>query len=433
MRTLRYESRGFRSQLAAFCRAATSSRPMENAVAAILDDVRVHGDAAVVRHAARIDGARLKPRQFRIAPAELIRAGRALPARDRLAIEVARTNVQAVNRPTVPVDWMGSNRQRARVGEKFDPIRRVGVNIPGGQVPLVSTVVMTVTLAQLAGVPEIAVFTPCGRDGRVADRLLGALFVCGVREVYRIGGVYGVGAMAFGTKTIPAVDKIFGPSNAWVCEAMRQVFGVVGVAGLPGPSELMVIADKSAPPDYAAADLLAQAEHGSGREKILLVADSPSVLRSVAASIRRQLPELPRSTAIRRVLAGGFLAVEVGSLDQAAEVANYVAPEHLELMVDRGAVSRLVKRITTAGAIMIGSATPTVLGDFTAGPSHVLPTGRSGRFSSGLRVVDFMRRTSLVQYGRAGLRRAAPVVAAFADMERLDAHGRSLTLRLRGG
>lgn len=404
---------------------------MQNAVATILADVRARGDAAIVRQAARIDGARLTPRRFRVTTDELARSVRTLSARDRLAIEVARANVQAANRPTVPRAWEGSNRQHARVGEKFDPIGRVGVNIPGGQVPLVSTVVMTVTLAQIAGVPEIAVFTPCNREGQVADRLLGALHLCGIREVYRIGGVYGVGAMAFGTASIPAVDKIYGPSNAWVCEAMRQVFGRVGVAGLPGPSELMVIADGTARPDYAAADLLAQAEHGSGREKIYLVTTAPAMRKAIGVELGRQLARLDRGEAIRRVLGGGMLAVDARTLDQAAEVANYVAPEHLELMVARRSLSGMVKKITTAGAIMIGADTPTVVGDFTAGPSHVLPTGRNGRFFSGLRVADFMRRTSLISYGRAGLRRAAPVVAAFAEMEQLDAHGRSLEIRLR--
>jgi histidinol dehydrogenase len=288
---------------------------------------------------------------------------------------------------------------------------------------------MTVTLAQIAGVPEIAVFTPCNHEGRVAAGLLAVLHLCGVTEIYRIGGVYGVGAMAYGTRSIPAVDKIFGPSNAWVCEAMRQVFGTVGVGGLPGPSELMVIADGSARPDYAAADLLAQAEHGSGQEKIFLVATSRRVLDAITAEILAQVGRLARAGAIRRVLARGFLAAEVKTLDQAAAVANYVAPEHLELLVAGRAVSRLRTKITTAGAIMIGNDTPTALGDFIAGPSHVLPTGRSGRFSSGLRVADFLRRTSLLRYRRGSLRRAAPVVAAFAAMEQLDAHGRSMEIR----
>lgn len=193
----------------------------------------------------------------------------------------------------------------------------------------------------------------------------------------------------------------------------------------------MVIADRTVRPEFAAADLLAQAEHGSGKEKIYLVATSPGILAAVAAACQAQLAGLVRAGPIRRVLADGFLGVAVKTLDQAAEVANFVAPEHLELLVADGAVPRLIKRITTAGAIMVGPDTPTVLGDFTAGPSHVLPTGRSGRFFSGLRVADFMRRTSVVRYSPAGARRAAAVVAAFADMEQLDAHGRSLEIRLR--
>jgi histidinol dehydrogenase len=430
MRTLQYGSRGFDSQLAAFCRAAAPSPALQETVAAILADVRQRGDAAIVDQAARIDGARLAPRKFRVTPAEIDRAAGALSRRERAAILAARANVVTFNRETLPRGWSARNRQGARVGEKYDPIRRIGINIPGGQVPLVSTVVMTVTLAQIAGVPEIAVFTPCNREGRVADGLLATLRLCGVTEVYRIGGVYGVGAMAYGTKTVPAVDKIFGPSNAYVCEAMRQVFGTAGVAGLPGPSELMVIADDTARPDYAAADLLAQAEHGSGKEKIYLVTTTSRVRAKIDAELKSQLPQLERAELVRRVLAGGFLAIGVKTLGQAAEVANYVAPEHLELLVRPGAVAGLARDITTAGAIMIGNVTATALGDFTAGPSHVLPTGRSGRFFSGLRVADFMRRTSLLRYDRASLRRAAPVVAVFSALERLGAHGRSVEIRV---
>jgi histidinol dehydrogenase len=429
MRLLRYSSRNFRSQLAAFCRAAAPARELQETVAAILADVRERGDAAVVDQAARIDKVALTPRRFRVTAAELAGAAAGLSSSDRAAFLAARANVQAFNRRTLPVGWSGRNRQGARVGEKYDPIRRIGINIPGGQVPLVSTIVMTVTLAQIAGVPEIAIFTPCNREGRVAPGMLAALQLCGITEIYRVGGVYGVGAMAYGTKSIPAVDKIFGPSNAYVCEAMRQVFGTVGVAGLPGPSELMVIADGTARADYAAADLLAQAEHGSGKEKIYLVTTSARVRTAILGEIEAQLSRLSRVEVMRKVLANGFLAVEVDSLDQAADVANFIAPEHLELLVAAPAASKLTQQITTAGAIMTGNETPTALGDFTAGPSHVLPTGRSGRFFSGLRVADFMRRTSLVQYDRASVRRAAPVVSAFAALEKLDAHGRSVAIR----
>ena len=238
--------------------------------------------------------------------------------------------------------------------------------------------------------------------------------------------------MAFGTGTIPAVDKIFGPGNAYVCEAKRQVFGIVGIDSLPGPSEVMVIADASARADWAAADLMAQAEHGSGREKIYLVSTSARVIAAIVGEIEAQLGSAVRAERIRRVLKDGFLAVQADSIGQMAEVANYVAPEHLELMVKSSSAIALARRITTAGAIMIGHETPTVLGDFAAGPSHVLPTGRAGRYFGGLRVADFLRRTSLIRYDRSSLRRAAPTIAAFSAMERLDAHGRSAELRLRG-
>jgi len=293
----------------------------------------------------------------------------------------------------------------------------------------VSTVLMTVALAKIAGCPEIAVFTPSDAQGRVAPALLAALHLVGVSEVWRVGGVHAVGAAAYGTATIPAVDKIFGPGSAWVCEAKRQVFGVVGVDSLPGPSEVMVICDDSARADFAAADLLAQAEHGTGREKIHLVATSDKTLRAVLAEVETQVGALPRADRTRRVLADGFLAVRVATPAQAARVANFVAPEHLELLVRPAAEKSLLRAITTAGAIMAGPHTPTALGDFVAGPSHVLPTARAARFSSGLRVDDFLRRTSVIRYDRASVKKAAPAVAAFAAMEKLAAHGRSVSIR----
>jgi histidinol dehydrogenase len=429
VRTLKFASRRFDSDLTAFCRASSPQREVSGSVARILADVRAHGDAAVVRFALKFDGARLRPRDFRVRPGEISAAARELPAASRRALRAVHAAVVDFNRRTVPANWMAKNRHGARVGEKFDPIRRVGIYVPGGQVPLVSTVLMTATLAKMAGCPEIAAFTPSGADGAVSPSLLAALDLVGISEVYRIGGVQAIGAMAYGTATVPAVDKIFGPGNAYVCEAKRQVFGTVGVDLLPGPSEVMVIADGSARPDFAAADLLAQAEHGSGREKVYLVATSGGMIASIQAQIMRQLSGLTRSEKTRRVLDSGFLAIEVSSLEEAAAVANRVAPEHLELLVREGAAARLVKSVTTAGAIMIGNFTPTVLGDFAAGPSHVLPTGGAGRFSSGLQVADFLRRTSLLHYDPRSLRLAGPTVAALSAMERLDAHGLSAAIR----
>lgn len=429
MRTLHHASKTFAEDLAAFCRGTIVSREASDSVAAILADVRSRGDEAVAYYAAKFDGAKLRARDFRVPAAELAAAARRLPAADTRALVAARDNIIAYNRRGLPEPWTAKNKQGATVGEKFDPIRRVGLYVPGGQAPLVSTVLMTATLAKVAGCPEVVVFTPSNADGKVADGMLAALQLLGVEEIYRVGGVQAIGAMAFGTATMPAVDKVFGPGNAYVCEAKRQVFGVVGIDSLPGPSEVMIIADDTAKISFIAADLLAQAEHGSGREKIYLVATSADIIAAVSSEIRTQLQLLSRSDKMQRVLDEGFLAIEVETAGQTAAIANYVAPEHLELLVDSALAEKLTQTITTAGAIMVGNYTPTALGDFVAGPSHVLPTGRAGRFFSGLRVADFLRRTSIIRYDSASVRKSEPIVAAFAAMEKLDAHGRSVRIR----
>lgn len=432
MRVLRSSSKTFTTDLADFCRGAIVSKEIQDSVSSILADVKTRGDEAVAYYAAKFDSAKLRARDFRVKPTDLTAAWEGLPANERKAMEAAHENILAFNRKGLPEDWLGKNKQGAEVGEMFHPIRRVGVYVPGGQVPLVSTVLMTATLAKIAGCPEIAVFTPSDSSGRVATGMLAALALVGVDEVYRIGGVQAIGAMAYGTAHIPSVDKLFGPGNAYVCEAKRQVFGTVGVDSLPGPSEVMVIADEEAQIEFVAADLLAQAEHGSGREKIYLLATSDQILADVDLELQTQLKLISRSEKTQRVLNDGFLGIQVDALAKMVEIANYVAPEHLELLVKEASVKKLTREITTAGAIMIGNSTPTALGDFTAGPSHVLPTGRTGRFFSGLRVSDFLRRTSIIRYDAKTVKKGNEVVAAFAAMERLDAHGRSVALRARG-
>lgn len=429
MRVLRHSSKTFNDDLAAFCRTATVPKEIQESVTAILAEVRAKGDDAVAYFTAKFDGAKVRARDFRLKESELEAAAKALPKEEMKAMLAAHENIVAFNKQSLPQDWTGKNKHGAEVGEIHHPIRRVGLYIPGGQVPLVSTVLMTASLAKIAGCPEIAAFTPPDPSGRVSKSLLAALHVAGVSEVYRIGGVQAVGAMAFGTTHVPAVDKVYGPGNAYVCEAKRQVFGTVGVDSLPGPSEVMVIADETADVRFIAADLLAQAEHGSGREKIYLVATQAAIIEAVDVEVRSQLKQISRAEKTQVVLDQGFLAIEATSLEKIAEVANFVAPEHLQLMVKDASVKRLLKDITTAGAIMIGNYTPTALGDFTAGPSHVLPTGRTGRFFSGLRVADFLRRTSFVKYDAKTVKKGNEVVAAFAAMERLDAHGRSVRLR----
>jgi histidinol dehydrogenase len=429
MRTLHHSSKTFADELAAFCRGSVVPKEISDSVAAILADVRIRGDEAVSYYAAKFDSAKLRARDFPVKVTDLAAAAKRLPAAELRALKAARDNIVDFNSRGLAQDWTAKNKHGALVGEKFDPIRRVGLYVPGGQVPLVSTVLMTVTLAQIARCPEIVVFTPSNADGKVADGMLAALHLSGVTEVYRFGGVQAIGAMAYGTTTIRPVDKVFGPGNAYVCEAKRQVFGTVGVDSLPGPSEVMIISDDTADVSFAASDLLAQAEHGSGREKIYLLATSAEIINAITVELRTQLQLITRSEKTQRVLTDGFLAIEVRNLDHAAEIANYVAPEHLELLVNDAAAKKLTTAITTAGAIMVGNYTPTALGDFTAGPSHVLPTGRAGRFFSGLRVADFQRRTSIVRYDKASVKKGEPIVAAFAAMEKLDAHGRSVRIR----
>jgi histidinol dehydrogenase len=289
---------------------------------------------------------------------------------------------------------------------------------------------MTVTLAKVAKVPEIAVVTPPDSNGKVSFQILAALEMLGVSEVYRVGGAQAIASLAFGTETINAVDKIYGPGNAYVNEAKRQSFGTVGIDLLPGPSEVMVIADSTANPAYVAAALLAQAEHGSGKEKIYFLFTDEVLFSQVAIEIDLQVKTLSHRQSILRVLENGFRSIYLPNLPRLAEVASFIAPEHLELQVSEENLTLLTEKITTAGAFLMGHETATSLGDFAAGPSHVLPTGRSSRFSSGLKLNDFLRRTSFIKYDENSARKAQQVVAEFAKMEKLDAHGRALSMRI---
>ncbi len=427
MRILSTKAPRFDASFNAFCRRAETSPALCRSVEKILAEVKDQGDRAVSDLVERFDGAQLKPRGFRLEPAELKAGYRRLARADRRAMRDALKNIESFNRATLPRDWSGRNNHGARTGERFYPLNRVGVYIPRG---LVSTVLMTCGLARLARVPEIAVFTPCDAEGFVADGVLGALHLVGITEAYRIGGVPAIGAMAFGTRSIRPVVKVFGPGNAYVVEAKRQVFGRIGVDLLPGPSEVMIIADETSDPATVAADLLAQAEHGSGQERVFLASPSRKLIDRVHAEIGMQIRSLPRFEAIDRVLKNGFLSVETRDLDEAAALAERVAPEHLEISLPGRKARRLLKKITTAGAVMIGHWSATALGDFVAGPSHVLPTGGAGRYASGLQVSDFMRRSSIIEYSKSSLQRGAASVASFSALEELEGHGRSAEARL---
>jgi histidinol dehydrogenase len=428
MKILRHTDANFAAQLRAVAAASSLFDPaIEQRTRAILDDVRARGDAALLELTERFDGAKLRVDQLAVTQAELMAASLKADESLRAALADAGGNIAAFARKSRRKDWQTRNSHGATVGEKFDPFRRVGIYIPGGTAPLVSTALMTVTLAKVVGCPEIVVCTPCGRDGGVNPALLFAARAAGATEIYRVGGAQAIAAMAYGTATIRRVQKIFGPGNAYVVAAKRLVFGHVAIDLLPGPSELLVLADDTAHPRFIAADLLAQAEHGTGHERVWLVTTSRKLLKTVEKELARQCAKLERRDLTKQVLDRNGWLIQVKTLDDAVALANELAPEHCELIL-RGA-GKVAQRITTAGAIFLGPYSPTVLGDYVAGPNHTLPTGGAGASFAGLTVDQFQRRTSLVEYSRASLRQALPAVRKLAELEGLSAHEKSAEIR----
>lgn len=397
---------------------------------AIIGAVRARGDEALVEFTRRFDGAELRPDRLAVPPAELFSAASKAEPELRAAVAEASRNIAAFSRRSLRKAWTAKNSHGATVGEKFDPFDRVGIYIPGGTAPLVSSALMTVTLAKVAGCREIVVCTPCGKTGEVNPALLFALGEAGATEVYRVGGAQAIAAMAFGTATIRRVQKVFGPGNAYVVAAKRLLFGQVAIDLLPGPSEVLVLADDTAKAKFIAADILAQAEHGSGHERVWLVTPSGALLKAVEKEIARQRSALARQDFVDQVLKNNAWLIQVKTMDDGIQLANELAPEHCEIMLRNPA--QWAGRIVTAGAIFLGDYSPTVLGDYVAGPSHELPTGGAGRSFSGLTVDQFQRRTSLVKYSKTALRKAQPAAQQFAMVEGLTAHGRSAAIRLEG-
>jgi histidinol dehydrogenase len=400
---------------------------IEQRTRVILDDVRARGDAALLELTERFDGAALTAEQLPITQAELVAASLKADESLRAALADAGRNIAAFARKSRRKDWQMHNSHGAVVGEKFDPFQRVGIYIPGGMAPLVSTALMTVTLAKVADCPEIVVCTPCGKDGSLNPAVVFAARGAGATEIYRVGGAQAIAALAYGTTTINRVQKIFGPGNAYVVAAKRLVVGHVAIDLLPGPSELLVLADDTANPKFVAADMLAQAEHGTGHERVWLVTTSARLLKAVEKEIARQQTKLSRRELVKQVLDRNGWLIQVKTLDAGVALANQLAPEHCEVMTREARdVSR---RIVTAGAIFLGPYSPTVLGDYVAGPNHTLPTGGAGASFAGLTIDQFQRRTSVVEYDRASLRKALPAVRKFAEIEGLSAHGKSAEIR----
>lgn len=428
MRVIRFNDADFAKQLAQVAAPSSLFDPViEQRTRALLDDVRARGDAAVLELTERFDGAKLGADQLAVTQAEHLTASLKADASLRAAVVEAEANIANFAKKSRRKDWWMRNSHGANVGEKFDPFQRVGVYIPGGTAPLVSTALMTITLAKVAGCREIVVCTPCGKDGSINAALLFAARTAGATEIYRVGGAQAIAAMAYGTKTIRRVQKIFGPGNAYVVTAKRLLVGYVAIDLLPGPSEVLVLADDTANPRFAAADLLAQAEHGSGHERVWLVATSAKILKAVEKELAKQLPKLARREFIQRALDNNSWLIQVKSLAEAVALVNQLAPEHCEVMTRNP--RQVSEGILTAGAIFLGPWSPTVLGDYVAGPSHTLPTGGAGASFAGLTVDQFQRRTSVVEYSRVSLKKAWPAVKKFAELEGLGAHGKSAEVR----
>ena len=393
----------------------------------ILCDIRERGDAAICDYAKKFDGVDLKAGEFQVSQEEIDACDSKVDPEIKAAIDLAAANILDFSSQRLPEAWNYNPRPGVKLGEKFTPLSRIACYVPGGTAPLVSTVLHTATMAKAAGVPEIVITTPPQKDGSVNPAILYAAKQAGATEILKLGGVYAIGALAYGTESIKRARKIVGPGNAYVTAAKRQVYGYCSLDLVAGPSEVMVIADKTAPANFIAADLLSQAEHGSGREQAIVVADDMDLLKAVETEVNIQKALLKRAECVEKVVNEGIFLVHVEDMDGAAEVAELYAPEHLEIITaDPEAVAA---QISNAGAIFLGPWTPEPVGDFVAGPSHVLPTGGAGHHFSGLTVDQFFRRTSLIKYSKDALAKEVGAVAAMAKAEGLDAHGRSGTIR----
>ena len=395
-------------------------------VGSIISEVRRRGDAALIDYAARFDGFVMQPSELRIGEEELRRIAANVDARVLEALREAISNVRRFHEHERQESWEIETAYGVRLGQRITPIERVGLYVPGGTASYSSSVVMNVVPAQVAGVKRIVVATP-PRSLRENPAVAAACLQLGLSEVYAVGGAQAIAALAYGTETVRRVDKITGPGNRYVAAAKKLVFGTVGIDSIAGPSEVAIIADDTARAEFVAADLLAQAEHAEDACAIL-VTTSAQLAHDVAAEVSRQAESLPRRAVVEKSLVQYGAVLLVNDLDEACAIVNSLAPEHLEIVTrDDEAVAA---RILHAGAIFFGPYSPEVVGDYFAGPNHVLPTAGAARFSSALGVYDFVKRTSVLRYSREALRQSADKIATLAKAEGLDAHARSAVIRL---
>lgn len=400
----------------------------ETAAREVLEDIKSRGDAAVADAVAKFNEQKLMPAKFAVTKAERMAAMDAVSPAFKRAVQESIARVTKFSKAGLRPNWQILSPKGGAMGEQFMPLDRVGCYIPGGAAPLASTAIMTVTLAKVAGVQEIVACTPTEKgSNKINPHILYALDTAGATEIYRIGGIQAIGAMAYGTRTIRSVQKIVGPGGPYVTAAKRLVYGIVDLDLVAGPSEVAILADDTARPSHIAADLLAQAEHGTGHEKALLVTSSSPLAYAVQDELLKQAQALPPSESLNRVLSEGTLIVIVDNLDIGMDLCNQFAPEHFEIIVREPRM--WLKKVRRAGAVFIGPWTPECAGDFVAGPSHVLPTGGTAAMFSGLTVDAFRRRTSYISFTRADLQDVLPHIEAFAEVEQLEAHGRSAKIR----
>ena len=405
-----------------------AEQDVEEVVDAIITDVRARGDAALRDYALRFDGARLE--ELEVSAQEMDQALADADPYFLDTLRMAAANIEAFHRRQLRDSFVMTEQDGVILGQKYTPVERAGVYVPGGTAAYPSTVLMDVIPARVAGVPEIVMTTPAGRDGRVDPAILAAASVAGVTRIFKAGGAQAVAALAYGTESVPAVDKIVGPGNIYVATAKRKVYGKVGIDMIAGPSEILVLADGGCSPAWVAADLLSQAEHDRLASPVL-VTDSEALALAVQAEVEAQLAALPRRDIARASVETGGKIILCGSLDQAVDVCNIIAPEHLELCVEDPFA--LLGRIKNAGSIFLGRNVPEALGDYFAGPNHTLPTSGTARFSSPLGVDDFVKRSSFIYYTREALGRVKDRIAGFAEAEGLHAHARSVTIRYEEG
>ena len=403
-----------------------AAEDVEATARAIVEDVRRRGDAALVEYTQKFDRLTLTPEGLRISAEEIAAAVGAIPAEQREALAVARERIESYHRRQMPEDDRYTDAEGVELGTRWTAIEAAGIYVPGGTAAYPSSVLMNAVPARIAGVERVVMVTPTP-DGRINPLVLAAADIAGVDEIYRVGGAQAVAALAYGTATIAPVAKVVGPGRDYVAAAKRLVFGTVGIDMIAGPSEVLVVADAENDPDWIAADLLAQAEHDEAAQSILLT-DSAELAERVVKAVERQLATLPRAEIAAASWRDHGAVIVVRSLAGAMQLANRIAPEHLELAVAEP--EALLARVRNAGAVFLGRHTPEVIGDYVGGPNHVLPTARSARFSSGLSVFDFIKRTSILKLGPEQLRALAGPAITLAEAEGLDAHARSVAIRL---